>query len=248
MKLPKYPDKKFNIRHFHYLYASSALKDRTGSVLDVGCGNGEITYTLSKVNKKLIVQGCDIDTRVRSKFPIVYTDVCKMPFGDSKFDNTLMFDVLEHVRNPKKAISEVKRVLVNGGMFHLVIPCEADLATIDGWVKLIFKANLKEKPIGHINQFKHKEIIDLLKRSSFEIRTVYYSYHFVYQLLSFFYYFYLHIFNSGNYFTIGKSESGFRSRLTRNVMLLGLVIIYFESKLFKNFKGQTAHITCFLRK
>jgi ubiquinone/menaquinone biosynthesis C-methylase UbiE len=231
-----------NIRHFHYFYTSQALRNVSGKVLDVGCGNGEISIKIQKENKSLDLVGCDSDRKRKPPFPVKYATATKLPYKSHTFDAVLMFDVLEHLKYPVKSLSEIKRVLKKGGVFHLVVPCEADLVTIDGWLKLIFKLNLKAAPIGHINQFTHAEILALLTKHGFKIKAVNYSYHFIYQFFSFLYYLYLHLFKKGGYQTVGRGDGAY-SKFVKLLMDFSLKIVYFESKLFKNFKGQTAHIT-----
>lgn len=43
----------------------------------------------------------------------------KIPFPDNSFDVILCFQVLEHIENPEKAISEMRRVLKDGGLLML---------------------------------------------------------------------------------------------------------------------------------
>lgn len=45
-----------------------------------------------------------------------------LPFGDDSFDAILSFDVLEHVQDIRKTMSECLRVLKPGGTFFLVFP------------------------------------------------------------------------------------------------------------------------------
>src|SRR5207237_1798657 len=63
----------------------------------------------------------------------------RLPFGDAELDAVTMFDVLEHVADPERVLAEVRRVLRPGGLFHLVLPLEAQpwtlygLMTTPGW-------------------------------------------------------------------------------------------------------------------
>lgn len=243
MKANVSPSYKYHIRHFHYLYAREALKGLNGKVLDVGCGNGEITTALATSNKKISIYGCDLDRSRKPRFTIKYMNSEKLTYKSKEFNGVVMFDVLEHVKAPVKSLKEIKRILKVGGTFHIVVPCEAALYTIDGWIKLIFKLNLKKKPIGHINQFRHEEIINMLKKNGFKIKHVYYSYHFLYQFFSFLYYLYLYLAKNGQYQTVGRGKRRV-SKFFKLIMEFGLRLIYFESKILKNIKGQTAHITC----
>ena len=51
-----------------------------------------------------------------------HQDIHEMSFEDSYFDAVLCIEVLEHVTNPFKAISEIKRVLRSGGKLLLTTP------------------------------------------------------------------------------------------------------------------------------
>jgi len=51
-----------------------------------------------------------------------YADLQAMPYPDNFFDVLLSSDVLEHVRDYKKALSEIYRVLKPGGLMLLQIP------------------------------------------------------------------------------------------------------------------------------
>lgn len=90
------------------------------NVLDVGCGDGLITYLLEakgidnepqaiKVGKR---RGADIETG----------DAYDIKYGDEEFDAVFMGDVLEHLEFPEKALKEARRVLKKH--FYVVVPFE----------------------------------------------------------------------------------------------------------------------------
>lgn len=54
--------------------------------------------------------------------PDIVMDATKMQFEDDSFDAVFMMEVLEHVKLPDKALSEVYRVLRDGGSFVLSVP------------------------------------------------------------------------------------------------------------------------------
>jgi ubiquinone/menaquinone biosynthesis C-methylase UbiE len=77
-------------------------------VLDVGCGNGKLSYQI-KVARKLRITG--IDSFYKTKLiPFKKADAERMPFKNKQFDVSIFIDVLHHSRNIKKVLKEAKRV------------------------------------------------------------------------------------------------------------------------------------------
>ena len=76
------------------------------TVLDVGCGRGELLDLLSS----FFVVGCDISPRRSDNHPIVQAFAESLPFADDSFDTVVCTHVLEHVRNLPAAMNELRRV------------------------------------------------------------------------------------------------------------------------------------------
>ena len=101
------------------------------SVLDYGCGAGEIVLELLKSNVDAF--GCDIfyggADRLAS-VPTVLLDsgvIRKMegnaiPFNDNAFDFVINNQVMEHVQNLDTVLTEIHRVLKPGGMVLSLFP------------------------------------------------------------------------------------------------------------------------------
>ena len=86
-----------------------------GSVLDVGCGDGLLLQMLAQ--KGIQAQGVDIsDVAVKEcnkkGFTVQKNDFTTdlLPFEKGSFDTVIALDVLEHVYNPEKLLSEMNRV------------------------------------------------------------------------------------------------------------------------------------------
>lgn len=83
------------------------------NVLDVGCGNGRYMVWFSKRIKTVV--GLDIDRKCVRKthalgFPVILGDAHHLPFKDASFELAVSFDVLEHLRDPRQALKEMRRV------------------------------------------------------------------------------------------------------------------------------------------
>jgi ubiquinone/menaquinone biosynthesis C-methylase UbiE len=99
-------------------------------------------------------------------------DGCNLSFSDNRFGSVIIHDVLEHVENPIEMLKEAYRVLKPGGFLHLFVPCEGQ----PGTVHALFRNNPKEKH-GHIQNFRRKEIINMLGQTGFVIKTRQDSFH-----------------------------------------------------------------------
>ncbi len=117
------------LRHlFEHEMAKNNLS-RDSFVLDIGCGEGYGTSTLSKNVKKII--GLDIGERTISNASQKYGsgnciftkyDGKIIPYKDNTFDAAVSFHVIEHVQNDLDFISEIYRILKKGGIMVMTTP------------------------------------------------------------------------------------------------------------------------------
>jgi ubiquinone/menaquinone biosynthesis C-methylase UbiE len=94
--------KKYRIR-----YVSRLLDEKSKTLLDIGCQDFYL-YDLIKNRYDIVL--ADIHPANRQ---VKKEDVQKLGFKDKSFDIVLCQEVLEHVPDPVKAISELKRVAKN---------------------------------------------------------------------------------------------------------------------------------------
>jgi 2-polyprenyl-6-hydroxyphenyl methylase/3-demethylubiquinone-9 3-methyltransferase len=115
----------FNKARFKFA-ANYVLNWENLKVLDVGCGGGLACETLAKLGAD--VSGIDLSENSikvaknhagQSQLKVDYQQGAAegLPYESNSFDVVLCFDVLEHVSNLEKVISEVHRVLSHGGIF-----------------------------------------------------------------------------------------------------------------------------------
>lgn len=109
-----------------------------GRILDAGCGLGLASGALADHYPAAEVMGLDLypedvlqyasrllpgAKRVR----FVSASIEATPFSDAQFAVVTAFDVLEHVPHPERALDEIRRVLVPGGVFVASVPIESPI-------------------------------------------------------------------------------------------------------------------------
>jgi 2-polyprenyl-3-methyl-5-hydroxy-6-metoxy-1,4-benzoquinol methylase len=97
---------------------SSIRADET--VLTIGAG-GEVGELLEEYARQqnFTVTSFDID---QAQQPDILGDICTFDFGQQSFDVIVFSEVLEHVHSPHLAISNVHRLLKDGGRLVLSVP------------------------------------------------------------------------------------------------------------------------------
>lgn len=88
-------------------------------VLDVGCGTGSLSFALAARAPKSSIAGIDFSqayiayakgTNMEARVAFETGDACAMPYADKSFDRVLSLLVLHYVREPNKAIAEMRGV------------------------------------------------------------------------------------------------------------------------------------------
>ena len=79
-------------------------------VLDVGCGDGQLSYSISQKRRDIQIKGIDPLIREKTSMPVEMFDGQKIPYDDGSFDTVLLIDVLHHTDDPIALLKEAKRV------------------------------------------------------------------------------------------------------------------------------------------
>ncbi|MFT7221309.1 MAG: SAM-dependent methyltransferase [Candidatus Azotimanducaceae bacterium] len=102
----------------------------SGTVLDVGAGDGYLSAQLAKRCEQVIAleyesAGAALAKSMlsgSSNVAVLRGDTFQLPLADACLDQVVMADVIEHLENAAWAVKEVARVLKPGGRFLLTTP------------------------------------------------------------------------------------------------------------------------------
>lgn len=160
--------------NMHYTPSQSAKKilkflenkDRNIKILDAGCGNGNIAQVVLKAGFQ--VEGCDISSSAKNKIKKFYNcSIDSLPMKDSFYDVVYSFSVLHHLDNPKKGISEFKRVLKKNGF--LIITNHTKYSVFTLFRKYFLSYFKKHSHLKYLRFDSVSTWINRLKEEKFEI-------------------------------------------------------------------------------
>lgn len=165
------------------------VKSKDSRLLEIGCGMGHTSVSLSKIISKLVgidisIEGIKIAKERVNNAEFIVGDATALPFKDKCFDCVIVKDVLEHIENDLQAIKEVNRVLKNGGLLIVYVPYSLDDSfSFESVIKKIFRYTIDDK-VGHVRRYNEKEIKEKLRE--FDIIKSFYFAHFLFGILSVF--------------------------------------------------------------
>jgi len=131
-------------------------------ILEIGCGNGSVLaflkqHGLNIEGGDIFLEGLNFCRQRAGTAPLYQIDILALPFLND-FDIIGLFDVLEHIGDDEKALSEVHRALKPGGKLLLTVPAHKFL-----W-------SYFDEASAHQRRYSRKEIIAKLERNGFIIK------------------------------------------------------------------------------
>ena len=169
-----YPVKESNHSSHHYFLTWSG---KSQNVLDIGCGEGFFAERLVAEGNRVV--GIDILQEPRHRDILaqyIQADLDQglgqaIPaLGDSRFDRILLQDVLEHVRNPAKLLTDCHRLLTPQGLLLVSVP---NVANITVRLLLLFgRFEYTERGIldkTHVRFFTRKSARRLLELAGYQV-------------------------------------------------------------------------------
>jgi 2-polyprenyl-3-methyl-5-hydroxy-6-metoxy-1,4-benzoquinol methylase len=139
-------------------------------ILDVGCGRGVILGALA--DRGFEVHGVEVSaTAARGADPRaeirIAPGLADAGYGESTFDEVVIWHVLEHLDDPRGTLEEVRRVLRPGSRLIVAVPNFSSLQA--RWAgSAWFHLDLPR----HLHHFPLQTLSELLRTTGFEVETV----------------------------------------------------------------------------
>ncbi len=137
------------------------------SMLDVGSGDGYLMAKLSPHASRVVgveyePKGVTIAREKLQRFPnceVIEGSCYELPFADDTFDCVTSTDVIEHLTDPKKHLSEINRVLKPTGVLILTTPRRQPDRPVDSY---------------HVTEYTPEELTCLLHGFFEAVQLTYY--------------------------------------------------------------------------
>lgn len=147
-----------NLKNYNkYIFTKIFDKDFKERVLDFGCGFGTFCEFIFK-NFNFEIIGYEVNENAKielKKKNVQYIDSLRA--YNKKFETVVSLNVLEHIEDDKKAISDIYKLLNDGGKLILYLPHSMRI-----WTTL-------DEDVGHFRRYSKEDLIKKLKDGGFEI-------------------------------------------------------------------------------
>ena len=135
-------------------------------VLDVGAGDALFAGLVARHGARAVAvdpepQAIAGARRALAEAGLAETVACvqgtaeKLPFPDGSFRAALLLDVIEHLRNPVRALAEIRRTLAPGGLLLVATP---------SW-----RYGHRNDPVYHLDEYREDELVRQLRACGLDI-------------------------------------------------------------------------------
>jgi SAM-dependent methyltransferase len=99
-----------------------AARHASGRLLDVGCGDKRFAHYFAGFVDRYVALDYPTTFLGKEDNVDVFGTALDLPFKDEYFDTVVSFEVLEHVTDSRRMLTEIRRVLKPGGALILTTP------------------------------------------------------------------------------------------------------------------------------
>ncbi len=155
-------------------------------ILDIGCGTGRHTGAVVRARNCRVV-GTDrifddlkqalgrltFQTQMGhggTHWDLCAADIVCLPFADHAFDAVICSEVLEHIRQERRALEEMRRVLKAGGVLAVSVP-----RFLPEWICWRLSREYRTAENGHIRIYRKKALISGLRDAGFRCHDIHYA-------------------------------------------------------------------------
>ncbi|MFN3780725.1 MAG: methyltransferase domain-containing protein [Candidatus Kapaibacteriota bacterium] len=158
-----------------YQYVLSRIPPKAKLIADIGCGNGWLARRLLNLDR--IIVSIDVSFRNVSKVLKLYPDENHfgivadgyfLPFKDNTFDCVVASEVVEHLEEPRKFISELLRIVAPNGKVILTTPYKEKIR-----YTLCIHCNKPTPLNAHLNSLDEYKFAHILQDIEFIDKWIY---------------------------------------------------------------------------
>ena len=170
-------DKRSNYyykEHIRYDCVIKSLPGRVNSALDLGCGDGYLSYLIAK--KGIPVTSIDLSANRLEKFKTqadqlkirqIEGDITNVDLPSESYDLVVSSEVIEHIRDYQMVLKEAYRLLKKEGCFIVTVPNNQTLRpfTCPHCLNKIY-------PDDHVNSYTAESLSADLEKVGFQVDKV----------------------------------------------------------------------------
>ena len=159
---------------------SKVIEKTEGKILDIGSNDGTFSKVILDKSGARELTGIDVIKKAvdwanghwrGSEMKFIVADAHNLPFPDNSFNAVFALEMLEHVFDPLKVLTEARRVLKKGGYGVFLVPSDSPLFKIVWFLWLRFYPRGKIWRETHIQTYKGNFLPKLVKKAGFNIEA-----------------------------------------------------------------------------
>lgn len=171
-------------RYWHtsrFREVSNLIEPTGGTILDIGCADGmfsKVIFDKSKASKfigmdviKSSIDWAKKHWKKEKGMKFIVGDAHKLKFKTGTFDAVFAMEVLEHVVDPKKVLSEVRRILKKGGYGVFLVPSDSLLFRTIWYIWLHFYPRGWVWRDTHIQTYRGNYLFKVCRQAGFKVEV-----------------------------------------------------------------------------